>query len=184
MILHRKDRQLAMRQAFDRVVVQIQMRDFGRAFERIGVDCEAVVLRRDFHLARGEIHHRLIAAVVAELELVSFAAEREAHDLMAETDAEDRFFADQFLYIFFGVGHGVGIAGPVGEKNSVRIECQNIFRRRRCWNDFDSTAGLGEIAQNVVFDAVVVGDDKKCRRAKGSLAFCGLDMVFEPSRSL
>ena len=104
MILHRKDRQLAMRQAFDRVVVQIQMRDFGRAFERIRVDREAVVLRGDLDLACGEIHHRLVAAMVAELELVSFAAEREAHDLMAETDAENRFFTDQFLYVFFCVG--------------------------------------------------------------------------------
>ena len=49
---------------------------------------------------------------------------------MAEADAEDRFFADQFLNIFFGVRHRVRIAGPVGEKNAVGIERQDIFRRR------------------------------------------------------
>ncbi len=89
-----------------------------------------MILRRDLDLARGQIHHRLIAAVVTELELVGFAAERETHDLMAETNTEYRLFTDQFLHVFFCIRHGVGIARPVGEKNSVGIQGQNVFGGR------------------------------------------------------
>ena len=95
--------------------------------ERVRVHGEAVILRRDLDLAGGQVHHRLIAAVVAELELVGLAAERQTQDLMAEADTEDRLLADQSLHVLFGVGHGVGIARPVGEKNAVGIERQHIF---------------------------------------------------------
>ena len=42
--------------------------------------------------------HRLVAAVMAELELVGLAAERQAEDLVAEADAEDRLLADQLAH--------------------------------------------------------------------------------------
>ena len=60
----------------------------GRA-QRVGVDREAVVLGADLDLAGREVLAGLVAAVVAELELVRLAAEREAEDLVAEADAED-----------------------------------------------------------------------------------------------
>ena len=128
MVLHGEDRQLTMGQSFDGIVVQVQMGYLSCAFERIRVHREPVILRGDLDFARGQIHHRLIAAVVAELELVSLAAEREPHDLMAEANPEDRFLADELAYVFFGIRHGVGIAGTVGEKNAVGIQRQNIFR--------------------------------------------------------
>ena len=39
---------------------------FRRALERVRVDGEAVILRGDLDFSRGQIHDRLIAAVVAE----------------------------------------------------------------------------------------------------------------------
>src|ERR1043165_629659 len=107
------------------------MRHFDSTLERIGVHREAMILRGDFHFARREIHDRLIAAMMAEFKLVSFAAEGKPHNLMAEANAEDRFFADQFFYIFLGVEYRVGITGAVGKKDSVRVEREDIFRRRR-----------------------------------------------------
>src|SRR5215210_389029 len=97
------------------------MGDFRRPFERIGIHGEAVILRSDLDLASGEIHYRLIAAMVTELELERFTAERQTKNLMAETDAEDRFFTDQFLHVGFGIRHRVRIAWSVGEKNAIRI---------------------------------------------------------------
>jgi hypothetical protein len=43
--------------------------------------------------AAGQLLYRMIAAVMAELQLVGLAAERQADQLMAEADAEDRYSA-------------------------------------------------------------------------------------------
>ena len=51
--------------------------------QRVGIDREAVVLAGDRDLAGGEVAHRLVAAVVAELELEGAAAEGEAEELVA-----------------------------------------------------------------------------------------------------
>src|SRR6266576_380339 len=90
---------------------------------------------------------------------------------MAEADTEDRFLADQLLHVLLRVWHCVGIARTVGEEDAVRIHRQHVVRRRRSRNDCDPAACLGEIAQNVVLDAVIISDDKIYRRAEGSLAF-------------
>ena len=71
-----------------------------------GVDREAVVVRRDLHAAAAGRAHRLVAAAMAELELVGAGAEREGEDLVAEADAEDRHPAQQFAHRVDGVGHG------------------------------------------------------------------------------
>ena len=61
----------------------------------VGIDGEVMVVGRDLHLAGGVVAHRVVAAVVAEFELVGFAAQGEAGELMAEADAEDRDAAQQ-----------------------------------------------------------------------------------------
>ena len=66
-ILNGKNRQLAVRQSLDRIVVQIQMSDVDRALERIRINGEAVILRRDLDFPGRQIHDRLVAAVMAEL---------------------------------------------------------------------------------------------------------------------
>ena len=49
-----------------------------------------MVLARDEHAAGGELLHRMIGAVVAELHLHRLGAAGEPEQLMAEADAEDR----------------------------------------------------------------------------------------------
>src|SRR6266568_3625316 len=89
-ILDAEERQRLVPQALERLVVQVHVgeRDCAR-LERIRIDRETVVLRRDFDLLRFQIQHRMVPAVMAELQLVGAAAEREADDLVAEADAED-----------------------------------------------------------------------------------------------
>ena len=52
------------------------------------VDGEPVVVRGDLDLAGGAVHHRLVDAAVAVLQLVGAEAERPAEELVAEADPE------------------------------------------------------------------------------------------------
>jgi hypothetical protein len=49
-----------------------------------------VVMTGDLHLAGLRVLHRMIAAVMPELQLVGLAAKRQTNQLMAQADAEDR----------------------------------------------------------------------------------------------
>ena len=90
------------------------------------IDGEAVVLRGDGDLAGAQVLDRLVAAAVAELELEGLAAERVAEHLVAEADAEDRFFPDQLAELGVDVGERRGIAGAVGEENAVGVLRQHL----------------------------------------------------------
>ena len=72
------------------------MRELALPLHRIDVDAKPVVLCGDFDAAGLQVFDWLVEAAVAELELVARATEGEAHQLMAEADAEHRPLADQF----------------------------------------------------------------------------------------
>src|SRR5213595_2082193 len=129
-ILHAEEWQRFVAQAFERLVVQVHVgeRDFAR-LERIRIDSETVVLRRDFHLLRFQIQHRMVPAVVAELQLVGAAAEREADDLVAEADAEDGDAAHEIAHGLGCVLDWLGIARAVREKHTVGFQSENVARR-------------------------------------------------------
>src|SRR6202043_808512 len=77
MILHREERDANSAQAFDGLVVQIQMRKVNLTRERFRVNREAMILRRDFAPPRPQVHHRMVRPMMTEAELVGPAAERE-----------------------------------------------------------------------------------------------------------
>ena len=114
MILHAEQRQVAMSQAFERLVVQVNVRqfDFGLR-QRVGIDGEVVVVRRDLDLAALQLLHRMVAAMVSELELEGLAAEGDAGELVAETDAEDGLASHEAANVIDGVGAGLRVAGAV-----------------------------------------------------------------------
>ena len=89
MVLHRERRQRPVADAFDRTVVEIDVRHFKAAGQRIGDDGEVVVLACDLHLARGEVLDRMVAAVVPELETRRLRAAREGEELVPQADAHD-----------------------------------------------------------------------------------------------
>src|SRR5512147_2120365 len=120
MILHGEQRQLGMRQAFDCLVIEVDVCELRDALERVDVDSEAVILGGDLDLAGGEVHDRLVSAVVSELELVGAPAQRQAEDLVSEADTEDRSFADQ-VADNAGVWTNIRVAGTVREKNAIRV---------------------------------------------------------------
>ena len=82
MVLHGKNWELFMLEAFDGMIVQIQMREFAIGGHRLPIDGKAVVLRGDFNLLRDQVLHRMIRAAVPELELIRIASERQRKQLM------------------------------------------------------------------------------------------------------
>src|SRR6185295_5860414 len=92
---------------------------------RAGIDGEAVVLAGDSHPARRQIAHRLVPAMVAELELEGPPAEGEAQELVPQADAEKGNPGRQQLAD--GVddsGQRLGVARAVREHYAVYRQCQ------------------------------------------------------------
>ena len=97
------------------------MRGLRDALERVDVDHEAVVLRRDLDPAGGQVLHRLVQAAMAELELVGACApSASAEQLMAEADAEDRASCRAGPDRVDRVADGGRIARTVREEDAVR----------------------------------------------------------------
>src|SRR5690348_17304449 len=79
--------------SLDTLQASIEERAMRRAdvlWERVLLDCEAVVLARDHHAARVELDDGVIRAVMTELHLLRLGPARKTEQLMAQADAECR----------------------------------------------------------------------------------------------
>ena len=75
MVLDSDHRLAAMAKALQRLIVQINVSKFHIIFaERIGIDCEAVILRGDLYAAGLQMLHRMITAAMAEFQFVRASA--------------------------------------------------------------------------------------------------------------
>ena len=112
-----------MAQAFDRAIVQIEMRHPRVRGQRIGIHGKPVVLGRDLDLVAIEILDRMVGAAMPELELVGLGTQGEAEQLMAETDAEDGPVrrVDQRAHVVDCIGDRGRIAGAVAQEDAVWI---------------------------------------------------------------
>src|SRR4051794_22765518 len=77
---------------------------------------------------------------------------------MSQADSEDRLAAHQAADVVYRVGAGFGIAGAVGEKNSVGLQRQHVFRWSLRRDNRHLATFAAQLAQDVVLDAEVVGD--------------------------
>src|SRR5262249_28245559 len=121
MVLDAEHRQPAVAHALQGSIVQIHVRRLQLGREGLRAYREAMILGRDLHFVRTLVEHRLISAAVAELQLEGLAAQRQAEQLMAQTDSEDRLLADQAANGVDGVTERLRIAGAVGQENAVRF---------------------------------------------------------------
>jgi len=126
-ILHAEDRQFFVAHSLDRTVIQIDVRYLYMRRKRAGVDSESVILRSNGHFAGAQIFYRLVGPAMAEFQFERRPAEREAENLMAETDPEDWFFAHQIVHGFVCVWKRRGITWAVREKNSVGLESEHFL---------------------------------------------------------
>src|ERR1700756_719551 len=126
-----------MPQTFEGVVIQIDMGQVYLALlQRIRIDGEVMVVRGDLDLAVVRLLYRMIAAMVAELQLVTPAPKRETDQLVAETDTEDRLLAYQPPDVVLRVVQRLRVSWPIGKEDAIRLERQHIFgrdlRRHHC----------------------------------------------------
>jgi hypothetical protein len=112
----------------------------------------------------------LVAAPVTEVQFIGCAAKRKTQDLMPETDAEHRCFAQQVAHSLHAIRHCCRVAWSIREKNAVRFERQHVSSGRGGWHNGDATPMFRQQAQNVALDAEVVGDDVERRLA--TLRWC------------
>src|SRR4051812_38322517 len=90
-ILHREDREIFVAQAFDRVVVEVDLGDKGATFcERLWIGGETVILRGNGDFSGLQVLHGLVAAAMAELEFEGLSTERVREHLMTEANTENR----------------------------------------------------------------------------------------------
>ena len=92
-ILDAEDRPTAVPHAFQRAVVEVDVRRLEIARQFIETDGEAVVLRGNFYTLVSLIEDGLIRPPVSKFQLESLSAKGQAKQLMSQTDAEDRLFA-------------------------------------------------------------------------------------------
>ena len=90
MILHTENGPVGEPHPLQRAVIQIEMRDLHVGGQRLLVDRVVVVLRRDLDVRTVHVADRLVAAMMAELQLERLRPQRQADDLMPQTDAEHR----------------------------------------------------------------------------------------------
>ena len=152
--------------AFDRLVVEVDVRNFDFRRERIGVDGEAVVLRSDGNLSGAEVFDRLVATAMTELQLEGGSAVGVGEKLVTEADAEDRFFADELAEFAVDIAERGRIAGAVGEEDAVGIFGEDFGGAGCGVHHLDFEARLAQAAQDVEFDAKIVCDDAMFDRRK------------------
>src|SRR5580765_2167595 len=119
-----------------------------------------MILRRDFHLAGGQVLDRLIATAMAEFELERLAAECLTKNLMSEADAKNRNAGfGQRLHFANNVVKRGGITRTIRKKNSRWFVLQGVGSARRRWQNLNLESVLPQPAQDVVFHTVVEGDN-------------------------
>src|SRR5580698_674769 len=101
----------------------------------------------------------MVAAMVTELEFVSPPAQCQTDELMAQTDAEDRSLSGKLANAFLRVCHWLGITGTVREEDSVGIHRQYVLGRGLRGDNRNAAILLREHTQNILLDAVIVGDN-------------------------
>ena len=77
-------------------------------------------------LPGGQVLHRVVGAVVAELQLVCPAAQGKTQHLLPEADAEHRNTAQEIPNGVDDIGDRLGVARTVGEDQPIRLESQDV----------------------------------------------------------
>ena len=123
--------------------------------ERLDIHDKPVILRSNFHLAGFQIHNRMVAAAMPELELRSRPAKSLTENLVAETHAKNRLFAEKLAHGLYNIRHRGRIAGAVGEENTVGFAGQYIRGLGKGRDHFHLKTVLHKLAQNIFLDAAI-----------------------------
>ena len=114
MILDGEDGKVLMPHSFDRPVIEVHLCDFDLiGIERFGIDTESMVLGGDHYPAGLEVFDRLIGSPMAKFQFECPSTKGQALKLVAQTDAEDRFFAPQLTDRLNRIRHALWVARAI-----------------------------------------------------------------------
>src|SRR5712692_7060895 len=105
----------------------------------------------------------MVAATVAEFQLVGASAQSQSYKLVPETNAEHWHFTNQGSNILLRIRHGVRIARTIGKKDTVWLEIQHFGSRGVRRHHAHPTPRLDQVAQDIELNAVVIRHDEKGR---------------------
>ena len=159
MVLHAERGEFLVADALDGVVVQVDVADFHIRGEAGFFDGIVVVLARDFHSASPQVFHRMVAAVMAELEFGNLCAECKTQKLVTEADAHQRDLAQKLLHDCSHLREAVRVGRTVGEENAVRTLRHNLFVGGVDREDRYLHVLFGEIPQDVRLDTEIERDN-------------------------
>ena len=141
-----------------RMVIQIHMRNFHFARrQRFRVHAKSMVLRRNLHLLRQQILHRVIRAVMPELQLERLPAQRQTAQLMPQANSENRHAPHQFPNIRNRVMNRLRISRPIRQKHPVRFQRQHVFCGSLRRNHGHVAVVIHQQSQNVLLNPEIVG---------------------------
>ena len=154
-----------MSHAFHRAIIEIDVRDLDIRRQAGRIDGKTVVLAGDADFAAAQILDRLVAAAVTKFEFESLAAVSVSQKLVTQADGEDGLLADQGFDFLMDVAQRGRITGAVGKEDAIGIFRQYLLGSGRGRHHFDTESVLPQVAQDVGFDAEIVGHDVVlCRR--------------------
>lgn len=176
-ILDGEDGELFVAEALDGAVVEIDFgNDAATLFELFRVGGEAVILGGDADDARLQIFYGLIAATVAELELVGACAEGVGNHLVAKANAKHGVAGHELADGFVGVGDGGRIARAIGQEDALGVTLDDGLGSGIGGDDVHIETMVGEFAKDVVLGAEIVGDDTLAgARESGGADVCARD---------
>ena len=142
-VLDAEGRVVAMAEAFEGLIVEIDVGEFDvGGLRESGSTAKPWLCEVISTLLVSLIQHRMVGAAMSEFELVGLAAAGQAHELVAEADAEDGRAADELADVRDLGFERLGIAGAVGEENSVGIEREYVFGGGEGGDDGDAASGV------------------------------------------
>src|ERR1700683_4384108 len=108
-----------MPQPFQSRIIQIHVRELNFTLrQRIGIDREVVIVRRDLNLSRSQLLHWMIPAVVPKLQLEGLPAKCDANELVSETNAKDGLPSHQSANRIHRIGAWLRVARAIRQKYS------------------------------------------------------------------
>ena len=126
-------------------------------------EAEAVVLRGDLNAARAQVHDGMVAAAVAELELLDIRARRLGDHLVPQADAEHGHLPQQLLHLGVRALDGLGVARAVRQEHAVGSHGQHLGRRGVPRHAGHAAAGAHEVFEDGALRSAVVGDHFEAR---------------------
>ena len=160
MVLHAEYPVVGTFQPLHGVVQKVYM---GCRQGRITKTCDVyrigMVLGSDFHVSCFEILYRVVAAAVAEFQLVGFGTVGQRDDLVPQTDTEYGVFSPQLPNQLNHTLHILRISGAVGQEYTVRRKRVNLLGSHIPWKNRHITAPAVQAADNILLHAAVNGCD-------------------------